>query len=56
MTIDYYNFDANTKEAFIININLGTAIGDGSTLSYGAFTTGTSYELEFITPDDKHYQ
>lgn len=56
MTIDYYNFDANTKESFIIDINLGTAIGDSSTLSYSKFTAGTSYELEFITPDEKHYQ
>lgn len=56
MTIDYYNFDANTKESFIINIHLGTAIGDGSSLSFGKFTAGTSYELEFITPDEKHYQ
>lgn len=56
MTIDYYNFDDDVRNSFIIDINLGTAIGDGSTLSYGKFAAGTSYELEFITPDEKHYQ
>lgn len=56
MVIDYYNFDAVTKESFIIYMYLGIAIGDNSTLSYRKFTAGTSYELEFITPDEKHYQ
>ena len=56
ISIDYYNFDDVVGNSFIIDINLGTAIGDSSTLSYGNFMEGTSYELEFITPDEKHYQ
>lgn len=53
--IDYYNFDAVTSESFIVYMSIGTAIGSGNTLSYGKFIAGTSYDLEFITPDDKHH-
>ena len=55
-TIDYYKFEENTSNNFIISFYMGTTIGDGNTLSFPSFTDGTSYDIEFITPDDKHYQ
>ena len=35
---------------------MGATIGDSNTLSFPSFINGTSYDIEFITPDDKHYQ
>lgn len=55
-TIDYYNFEENSSKNFIIYFYMGTTIGDNNTLSYSSFTNGTSYDIEFITPDNKHYQ
>lgn len=56
LKIDYYNFDSSTSESFVVYIHMGTSIGENGTLSYGKFVSGTSYELEFITPDTKYYQ
>ena len=53
---DYYNFNESSSEDFVIYMHMGTAIGESGTLSYSKFTTGTSYELEFIERDAKYYQ
>ena len=55
-TIDYYNFEENSSKNFIVSFRMGTTIGDSNTLSFSSFTNGTSYDIEFITPDEKHYQ
>ena len=55
-TIDYYKFEENSSNNFIVSFCMGKTIGEGNTLSFSSFMNGTSYDIEFITPDDKHYQ
>ena len=51
--IDFYNIEETSSSNFIIAFFMGTKIGDSNTLKYYDFISGTSYDLEFITPDNK---
>ena len=48
--------EENSSNNFIVSFCMGKTIGEGNTLSFSSFINGTSYDIEFITPDDKHYQ
>ena len=51
--IDFYNTEETSSSNFIIAFFMGTKIGDSNSLGYYDFISGTSYDLEFTTPDNK---